>query len=351
MSDVRKPNLERYEPPEWAWSKRIPISALSLIVGDEGTGKSTLMAYLAAKLSQGQLEGDLEGQPCNVMVIGEEDDLDTIWTPKLHLSKAALDRVVFPEEAIDISRESHRIRLVRMIEAHNVKVIIFDAIVDSVKFGGYNSAQMRDALMPLKEIAQELEIAVVGSLHTKKGKAKSFRDLVAGSHQWVAVARSGMLLAVHPDDSTKCVLLREKGNWSEKPPALEFSLVPQVTTINGHKVRQPVPAHFQKSDVSFAELMAGSPAGRPPILSNKLKRGVLKLLKNGKKLTTPKIQELLGRPPKNDATLYAVLAELEQDGDIECVGKDSTAKVWSAATTSNNSNGRPEESKGFLARQ
>jgi ABC-type multidrug transport system ATPase subunit len=42
----------------WLWDGRIPIGALSLLAGPEGLGKSTLAYWLAARVTQGELEGE-----------------------------------------------------------------------------------------------------------------------------------------------------------------------------------------------------------------------------------------------------------------------------------------------------
>ena len=59
-------------------------------------------------------------------------------------------------------------------------------------------------------------------MHPKKGEAVSFRNLVAASHQFNAVSRSSLLLAEHPDDDTRRVLARGKGNLTGPLPLLEF---------------------------------------------------------------------------------------------------------------------------------
>ena len=64
-------------------------------------------------------------------------------------------------------------------------------------------------------------IAAVGLLHPVKGRARSFRELIAGrGHQFNAVSRSSLLLGVDPDDDQRRVLVRGKGNHSAEFLAL-----------------------------------------------------------------------------------------------------------------------------------
>ena len=53
----------------------MPLGAVSLLVGIPGLGKSTLLTELAARLSRGQLEGDLYETPATVAIATVEDAL------------------------------------------------------------------------------------------------------------------------------------------------------------------------------------------------------------------------------------------------------------------------------------
>lgn len=64
----------------------IPLAKFCMVVGEEGIGKGTILAHLAARLTRGELDGDLHGQPCTVLFLADEDGFgDTIgracWRP------------------------------------------------------------------------------------------------------------------------------------------------------------------------------------------------------------------------------------------------------------------------------
>src|SRR5438105_298004 len=77
--------------------------------------------------------------------------------------------------------------------------------------GVYAPTLVREVLRPLRRVAADTDVAVVGLLHPTKAGG-SFRQVVAGSHQFNAVSRSSLLLAVAPDDEKRRVLVRGKGN-------------------------------------------------------------------------------------------------------------------------------------------
>ena len=67
---------------------------------------------------------------------------------------------------------------------------------------------------------------MLGTMHPRKGRVVSYRDLVANSHQFNAVSRSSLLLAPHPEDQTKRVVAWGKGNHAGLVPTLEFRIEP-----------------------------------------------------------------------------------------------------------------------------
>ena len=56
---VRGVIMERVRPIRWLWQRRIPLGLPSLILGEEGMGKGTVAAWITAKATRGELDGDL----------------------------------------------------------------------------------------------------------------------------------------------------------------------------------------------------------------------------------------------------------------------------------------------------
>src|SRR3954467_8601890 len=70
-------------PVRWLWAGRLPLGALSLLGGREGTGKSTVAYSLAAAVTRGQLDGRHHGQPRSVLVAATEDSWEHTIVPRL----------------------------------------------------------------------------------------------------------------------------------------------------------------------------------------------------------------------------------------------------------------------------
>jgi hypothetical protein len=107
---------------------------------------------------------------------------------------------------------------------------------------------------PIRAIARELDIATLGSLHPNK-RANTFRELVAGAPAFNAVSRSSLLLAQHPEDDARRVLVRGKGNLSRIPAAIDLEIAEQRFNANGYEFKVPHARDFQISELTIDDLI------------------------------------------------------------------------------------------------
>lgn len=258
---IRTPDLARSRPPRWAWERRLVLGYVNLLIGNEGIGKGVLISWVLAQLTRGQLPGDLHGTPVVVGIIADEDSFDGVWTPRLHAAGADLDRVRHLERedgwTVDLSEDAERLKLAADLE--HVRVLFLDALLDVLGVGvdDWRSKQVRHALQPLRALAREFDIAVVGAMHPNK-RADSFRQLVSGASAFNAVSRSSLLLAAHPDSEDRRVLVRGKGNLSIAPAAVEFGIASHRFEANDHEFNVPVAGSFATGETTVEELIEAS---------------------------------------------------------------------------------------------
>jgi hypothetical protein len=236
-------DLTRSKPPRWAWQDRIVLGYLNLLVGNEKVGKGTLVAWILARLTRGDLPGDFRRKPTNVAVIGDEDSFDDVWTPRLHAAGADLPRV-FRLDRPDggyISFRQDRDLLVDVVVDRQIGVLYFDQLLDNLGLGvdTHNQKPLRDAL---------------GVMHPNK-RADSFRQLVAGSPAFNAVSRSSLLVAEHPEDRDLRVLVRGAGNLSKEPKALEFKLSSHRFRANGYDFDVPLVTGVELGELTIDDLV------------------------------------------------------------------------------------------------
>lgn len=255
---VRAADLGRAQPPRWAWDQRIVRGYLNLLIGNEGIGKGTAVAWIIARLTRGELPGDLYGMSVGVAVLGDEDSFDDVWAPRLHAAGARLDRVVQverPDGGFVNVREDHE-QLATVVRENGIALVYFDQLLDNLGVGvdDWRQKAVRDALQPLRMLARQLDIATLGCLHPNK-RADSFRQLIAGAPAFNSVSRSSLLLAQHPEDEQRRVLVRGKGNLSQTPTAVEFEITSQRFDANGHTFSVPIAHDFTEGTLTVEDLV------------------------------------------------------------------------------------------------
>jgi hypothetical protein len=310
---IRGADLSRVRPIDWLWAKRLPIGYLCLLLGAEGIGKGVLIAWLIARLTRGELAGSLEGTPTRVLIVGDEDSFDTVILPRLYAAGADLAQVDElcdeASEVLDIRRDAEQLR--ELIRAGDYSFVYVDSLLDvlAVDTDDWRSKPVRDALRPLRRAARDLDVAVLGALHPNKGQRSSFRDLVSGTHAYNASSRSSLLLAQHPDDEGRRVLVRGKGNLSSAPPSFEFALEGLDLEINGHGFSLPVVADERDGELGVEDML--KPERPAPVRENLADQ--LDALGTGEIQSRAELAHALGRE-SDDRSVGRALDQLEEDG-------------------------------------
>jgi hypothetical protein len=313
--------VERVRPVRWLWARRIPFGLPSLLVGVEGIGKGTLAAWLIAKATRGELEGDLDG-PARVLVVGDEDAFEPIWVPRLHAAMADLEclRTLDDGEYLD-DLASRADDLAAAVLRDRIGLVVFDQLLDHI-YGGsegeaiYNPKSVRQSMLPIRRVAATTGVAMLGLMHPIKGRVASFRQLIAGSHQFNAVSRSSLLLGVDPDDETRRVLVRGKGNHSAAPRSFEFAIAPELVDLNEHRFEVPRVVGEGEGDRTVDGLL-NAPGGAP--VRDELAVELMAVL-TSEPTGTGALAVAVGRDAK-DGSVRNALAWLVEKGHAEKVGR------------------------------
>lgn len=257
---LRPAQLDRVQPFRWAWRHRILLGYLNLLVGDEGVGKGTFLAWLVARLTRGELPGDLAGNPARVLMIGDEDGFNGVTVPRLHAAGADLSMVIdlhaSGDQPLDIKSDADDLR--RILAVGGFRVVIFDQLLDNlgVNVDDWRGKQVREAVRPLRALSADVGVATLAALHTNKSRTGSFRERVSGTQAFNALSRSSLLLAEHPDDADRRVVARGKGNYAKAPASIEFRLESRALRINGHDMEIGVAADICETAMTAADLLA-----------------------------------------------------------------------------------------------
>jgi hypothetical protein len=190
------------QSPQWAWQPRIPAKGLSLIFGEAGIGKSTMIVDMIARWTRGDPMPETVGgpfSPITVAVYGFEDDPKSVVIPRLMAAGADLTKVAFlepdPKRPVIPDQVPYLQQVCRELDA---RVLIIDNIENG--FGQIetnNSKSLRGALVPLGEFG----IPVVAIHHPKKGSVfVDPTEAMGGSQAYTNVARSTMLVIPTGDE-------------------------------------------------------------------------------------------------------------------------------------------------------
>lgn len=125
---IRMSEVESQEV-KWLWYPFIPYGKLTIIQGDPGDGKTTLVLNIAAKLSKGEsLDSDMNVQePVNVIYQTAEDGLADTVKPRLEIAGADCEKILVIDES-DKSLSMADERLEEALAKTGAKVLILDPI-------------------------------------------------------------------------------------------------------------------------------------------------------------------------------------------------------------------------------
>ena len=233
MLDLCNGQLKLYSnvvetPVDWLWYPYIPFGKITLIQGDPGCGKSTLMMSIISAVTNGSNapDGRKLKKPMHVIYQCSEDGLSDTIKPRLLAAGADCSNVAYLDEEIDwVTLNSDSIR--RAIADFNAKLLVIDPIQAYLGDADIaNASGMRKVLRQLSIWASMYDCAVVliGHLNKKQGSKDLYRSL--GSIDLVAAARSVIQVDRLNESDSISVVHHIKSSLSPKGKDLCFSINP-----------------------------------------------------------------------------------------------------------------------------
>lgn len=223
------------QPVHWLWRYWLPASAISILAGAPGTGKTTLALAIASIVSTGGHwpDGTLCTEAQNVVIWSGEDDVSTTLIPRLIAMDADLARVHF----VTLIQDQGRMRefdpaadmlplMEKMAEIGGAGLVIVDPMISAISGDAHRANDVRRDLHDLVVMARSGP-AVLGISHFAKGGGKSSSplDRVIGSQAFSAVARMVWLAARRQGQDVR-VLARAKSNFGLDGGGYEYRVNP-----------------------------------------------------------------------------------------------------------------------------
>jgi putative DNA primase/helicase len=222
---------------DWLWHGRFALGKIGLIAGLPDMGKGQIAAFLAAAATA-KVElpcGEGTTPQGNVIWFNAEDDVRDTILPRLIAAGADPKRVHFVNGA-RVGGEDKTFSLVtdlRLLRKAverigNVVLVIIDpvsAYLGVGKVDGRSATDVRGVLTPLKDMAEELHITVIGIAHfNKKDDIKSALLRVSDSIAYVAAARHVYAVLHDPEDKNSKLFVKAKNNLAPDKKALRYGM-------------------------------------------------------------------------------------------------------------------------------
>ena len=255
------------EDVQWLWYPYIPYGKLTIIHGDPGEGKTTLILRLAALLSRGESLpcDDRPQKPVTIIYQTAEDGLGDTIKPRLLAGDADCSQI----KVIDESESSLTLldeRVEQAIAETGASVIILDPVQAYVGAGvDMNRAnEVRTVMAQLGRIAEKHRCAMilVGHLNKAQGAKNQYRGL--GSIDFQAAARSVLVVGRLRDSPEVRVMAHEKSSLAPEGEPIAFEL----SVDNGFRWL----GHY---DISIDDLLSGINREKKSDLAEKLILGCL----------------------------------------------------------------------------
>lgn len=226
------------EQVSWLWQGRIPYGKLTVLDGDPGLGKSTMLLDIAARLTTGTpMPGEkVRPEKASVLLLSAEDGLGDTVRPRLEAAGADLTRV----RARTIVRDIKGDRLPELggdlatieldIQSIGARLVVIDPLMAYLgdNANSNNDQDIRRTLAPVAALAERTGAAIVIIRHLNKASGGNAIYRGGGSIGIIAAARSGLLVAKDTDDPTETrrILASTKCNLAPPPPSFAYRFMP-----------------------------------------------------------------------------------------------------------------------------
>lgn len=293
------------EQVEWMLYPFIPYGKVTIVQGDPGEGKTTMILQLIAKLTVGEpifQNGDIKSEdnkPVQVIYQTAEDGLGDTIKPRLLDAGADCSKVL----VIDDSEQALTmmdIRLEEAIATTKAKLVVLDPIQGFVgdKIDMHRANEIRPVMKRIAYLAEKYHCAIIliGHMNKNSGGKSSYRGL--GSIDFQAAARSVLLV----------------GRVKEEPEVrvvchIKSSLAPEGKSIAFRLDKETGFSWIGEYDISADDLLSGDTKGQK---GRKAKTFLKEMLQSGIK-AQKEIMEEASKQGIKKRTLLTAKSELNID--------------------------------------
>ena len=274
MTNSRFRRLGDYKPqPQSAlWEGRVFNGSITVLQGEPGTCKTTIVSHLVGCLTGGRpMPGSTAAAPVRgAVIVTNEDDPARVLLPSVLASGGDPNRVIVLSRRDAVMLPESIEPLVAAVDEVDAGLIAISPISDFSLLSLQGEQSARRALAPIQELVASRDIACISTRHLAKSSRRA-KHAGLGSIGITAMARSELLTAVDPAQPDSFLLAVSKSNLAIQPTirfqvgsqngAMRITWLEEVITSadellsqeSGHSLRQLEYAQ----DVLYAFLESG----------------------------------------------------------------------------------------------
>ena len=323
--DMKLINMETVEVEqiEWLFYPFIPYGKVTIIQGDPGEGKTTMVLQIIAKLTKGEeilprqentaeakdgvetaADSDMKLsespiEPVNVIYQTAEDGLGDTIKPRLLAAGADCSRVLVIDDR-EQPLTMLDIRLEEAIVQTKARLVVLDPIQGflGAEVDMHRANEIRPLMKRVAVLAEKYHCAIIliGHMNKNSNGKSSYRGL--GSIDFQAAARSVLIVGRSKDEPEIRVVCHVKSSLAPEGKSIAFRLDKET----GFE-------WIGEYDISADDLLSGDSRGQK---SRKEKEFLLEILANGG-MAQRKIEEEAEKRGIKKKTLRNAKLELEID--------------------------------------
>lgn len=263
------------EKIDWLFYPFIPFGKITIVQGDPGEGKTTMVLQIIAKLTKGEAILPVDGitditatEPVNVLYQTAEDGLGDTIKPRLLAAGADCSRVLVIddyEQPLTMTDE----RLEKAIIQTKARLVVMDPIQGflGADVDMHRANEIRPLMKQIAMLAEKYNCAfvLIGHMNKNSNGKSSYRGL--GSIDFQAAARSVLIVGRVKNDPEIRVVCHVKSSLAPEGKSIAFCLDKET----GFK-------WIGEYDISADDLLSGENRGRK---GREAKEFLMEILSNG----------------------------------------------------------------------
>ncbi len=265
-------------PIDWLWQYRFAMGEMSLLAGDGGVGKSSVLLDIAARVSLGTAwpHGGGNAPVGDVLIVSAEDSREQVLQPRLRALGADLTRIHFVTAKLTILKPGEEPRVNPqslsdhdywrdvLAEFPECKLLIIDPLPSYLGRGVSDSknSELRAVLEPfIDDVIRPAGVAFIANTHLgKTTNASTPVNKILGSVAYVNLARCVHVVVREPERPDHRLFGLAKSNIS--PMGLESLGFEMRPFDMGEGIEGAVPAwDAGPSALDVVDVMGGGSAG------------------------------------------------------------------------------------------